>query len=1010
MSEALLQALMQLFALASNDDDITQESRVIVELFLQSELNQKLVEQYIQLYDHYVHEYQQSFNEESVTFEPEKVRNICLQINESLLQKQKLVVLLRLLEYIFADGNISNHELEFVTLLANTFNIPNDEFTNCLNFAQSTKDDFIENDAFLYLEEHPSGKGEHFKQLKIHHLEGKITVVSFPSVNILAFKYFGNQTLYLNGQILSPISIHLFTNGSSIRGNKIHPIYYSDVLASFMDKSLDDKIVFKVKNISYEFGNGNKGLHDFSFTEQSGRLIGIMGGSGAGKSTLLNILNGNYSPTHGAVTINDIDIHKNKKEIRGIIGYVSQDDLLIEELTVFQNLFYNAKLCFADLTDDEITDKVNKILESLGLFESKDLKVGNPIDKVISGGQRKRLNIALELIREPSVLFIDEPTSGLSSRDSENIMDLLKQLTLKGKLVFVVIHQPSSDIFKMFDKLAILDLGGYPIYYGDPVESVIYFKTQTLQVNNDESECLTCGNVNPEQVFNIIESKVVDEFGNQTFHRKKSPKEWYQKFKESSLDTNGVKYENLETPENKLKTPNKLNQFKIFTIRDVLSKLTNRQYMLINLLEAPILALILSYFIKYSAGIKGNAYSFMENENLPAYIFMAVIVVLFMGLTVSAEEIIRDQKIRKRESFLDLSKGSYLISKILILFTLSAIQSFLFVVIGNWVMEIKEMTFAYWLILFSSAAFANLLGLNISASFNSAVTIYILIPFLIIPQLIFSGVIVKFDKLNPSVSSKSHVPLIGEVMTSRWAFEAIAVTQFKDNYLNKQLFDYDKKLSAINFKKIYWLPAVQSKMNMLESLEKAGDRNQEYQQHLTLITNEINKPEFELSLPQHNFNLSGNKITLAEIDDLNAYLRQLKKILNKAYINVLDEKDMRVMDIEESNSKPEFFNYLKSSYTNTSLKDLVTNKAEFNKIIEVDGHLIQRENPIYLDASYFRAHFFAPNKFLLGSKIDTYWVNLAVIWLMNITLVILLYFDVLKRFIKSLQSLRRVKR
>src|SRR5690606_10976686 len=117
-----------------------------------------------------------------------------------------------------------------------------------------------------------------------------------------------------------------------------------------------------------------------------------------------------------------------------------------------------------------------KMLLTLGLADSRDLKVGNPLEKTISGGQRKRLNIALELIREPSVLFVDEPTSGLSSRDSENIMDLLKELALKGKLVFAVIHQPSSDIFKMFDKLIIMDTGGYPIYYGNPVDSIIYFK------------------------------------------------------------------------------------------------------------------------------------------------------------------------------------------------------------------------------------------------------------------------------------------------------------------------------------------------------------------------------------------------------------------------------------------------------------------------------------------------------------------------------------------------------
>src|SRR3954469_918771 len=164
---------------------------------------------------------------------------------------------------------------------------------------------------------------------------------------------------------------------------------------------------------------------------------------------------------------------------------------------------------FREFSDEEIAKKCISLLADLGLTETKDLKVGSPLEKTISGGQRKRLNIGLELIREPSVLYVDEPTSGLSSRDSENIMDLLKELALKEKLIFVVIHQPSSDIFKMFDKLMILDVGGYPIYYGKPVDSVIYFKTAVNHVNCNESECIECGNVNPEQAFNIIESKVL---------------------------------------------------------------------------------------------------------------------------------------------------------------------------------------------------------------------------------------------------------------------------------------------------------------------------------------------------------------------------------------------------------------------------------------------------------------------------------------------------------------------
>ena len=154
------------------------------------------------------------------------------------------------------------------------------------------------------------------------------------------------------------------------------------------------------------------------------------------------------------------------------------------------------------------------------------LKVVYPLNRIISGGQRKRLNISIKLIREPSVLFVDEPTSGLSSTDSENVMDLLKELSLKGKLIFVVIHQPSSDIYKMFDKIFILDVGGYPIYYGNPIEAVMYFKRVTNQINADVGECFTCGNVNPELLLNIIESKIVDDFGHYTDKRLKTPADW----------------------------------------------------------------------------------------------------------------------------------------------------------------------------------------------------------------------------------------------------------------------------------------------------------------------------------------------------------------------------------------------------------------------------------------------------------------------------------------------------
>ncbi len=392
------------------------------------------------------------------------------------------------------------------------------------------------------------------------------------------------------------------------------------------------------------------------------------------------------------------------------------------------------------------------------------------------------------MLREPAVLFCDEPTSGLSSRDSENIIDLLKELALKGKLVFAVIHQPSSDIFKMFDKLLILDTGGYQIYYGNPVDAISYFKRSINLVNSEEGECHECGNVNPEQIFNIIETKVINEYGHFTNERKIPAEQWndiFTKFhRPVSVRTSTA------IPHSTLRIPGRLRQAVIFGLRDIRAKLHNTQYMVINLIEAPLLAFILAFIVKYynPDNASGGEYIFSKNLNIPAYLFMSVIVALFMGLTVSAEEIIRDRKILKREKFLNLSRSSYLFSKVSILFTMSAIQTFLFVLVGNTILEIQGLFIQHWFILFTTSCFANMLGLNISSAFNSAVTIYILIPLLLIPQLILSGVVVKFDKLNPTIGNTETVPFVGDMMASRWAFEAAMVTQFKDNRFEREFY------------------------------------------------------------------------------------------------------------------------------------------------------------------------------------------------------------------------------
>lgn len=1026
MSEQILRALMQMFAIIAKVDGITNTGRNIVQSYLRQQLNQEQVEKYLKIFDEYLEQYHQVSQKKEgaakkTALNSVKILKICSQINEELEQTQKFVVLVRLIEFIHSSNQISEQELEFVETVAETFNIHRNDFENIKHLIEQSIEEVPDSHEFLIIGRTPSQKTKHTKFLFNEHItNGEIRVLRIETVNLYLLRVFGDVDIQLNGQNIDRNRIYVLTHGSSLRSSKIKPIYYSDIISRFLADTHKARITFEANQVEYTFRNGKTGLRDINLFEESGTLVGIMGGSGAGKSTLMNVLNGSEKPSKGKVIINGIDIHQEPEKIEGVIGHVPQDDLLIEELTVFENLFYNAKLCFGNLRDEEIKKRCEDLLSDLGLSETANLKVGSPLEKTISGGQRKRLNIALELIREPSALFLDEPTSGLSSRDSENIMDLLKELTLKGKLIFVVIHQPSSDIFKMFDKLIILDTGGYLVYYGNPVDAVSYFKRLINHANAEETECPHCGNVNPEQIFNIIENKVLDEYGNLTRKRKTSPAEWNKYYKELLESYIRTKEHFHNIPEAIFKIPGKIQQFKVFLTRDVKSKLTNTQYLLINFLEAPALAFILSFLIRYynTDVDTGKGYVFRENDNVPAYLFMAVVVALFIGMMVSAEEIIRDRKIRKREAFLNLSKSSYLLSKVVIMFVLSAIQTLTFLLVGNNILGINGLFADYWLVLFSTSCFANMLGLNISAAFNSVVTIYISVPFLIIPQLILSGVIVKFDKLNPWLTQPGSVPWSGEVMTSRWAYEALAVNQFKNNNFEKHFYVYDKIISNAQYKKVYWIPKIQNKLTKIEEELKDKNRTESVLiQDIQLIKNELlkeyNKMHQKVPYPASNNELealSVNTINAEVISNIRTYLYDL----NNYYIDLENiarkKKDEKARSMQKTPAEKEAFIQLEEDNENEALNQLVTNSNDISgeRCMEKDGKLIRRIDLVFYDpeeSNFGGAHFYAPRKKILGAYVDTLYFNTAIIWLMTLILWFTLYYDVFKKLFDWIGSL-----
>jgi ABC-type multidrug transport system ATPase subunit/uncharacterized tellurite resistance protein B-like protein len=1029
MSEEILKALMELFALiVKQDGGILMNEREYVSGFLDKQLTRETVKEYLALFD----EQAGPVLKQSEITEPSspsvkdsvKIFGICKKINRTLNQEQKIVVLLRLYEIVNASRHFTLQRMNIINTVAEVFKISYPEFVALEQFVKNDKSEDLINPAILILSPGDE-KCDLCKKMQTGYVDTRIIILRVPSVDLYFIRYLSKDQLYLNGLPIRSGQVYTFAKGGSIKSQQGHAIYYSDISSTFLSDIIIHKISFTIRNLTYNFREGQAAVENVSFSVEEGKLIGIMGASGSGKTTLMNLMSGILKPTAGSVKINGLDIARDDKNLEGVFGYVPQDDLLIEDLTVFENLYFAACQCFKEKSDLEIGELVDHTLSNLGLLEKRDLKVGSPFNKVISGGQRKRLNIALELIREPLVLFLDEPTSGLSSRDSENLMDLLRDLTLKGKLVFTVIHQPSSEIFKMFDKIVILDQGGCMAYFGNPVDSVIYFKTLDSQINSNQGECPSCGNVNPETIFNIIETQVVDEFGKYTEKRKVKPAEWASTF--------NSKYPFIEVPEIKepphksLQRPGLFRQFQIYFSRDLKSKISNRQYVLLTLLEAPVLGFVLSFIIRYIPDPDSKIYIFSENENIPIYIFMSLIVALFLGLTISAEEIFRDRKILKREQFLNLSRHSYLLSKVGILILISAVQTLLFVIIANPILAIRGMYLHYWLALFSTAFCANMIGLNISASFNSAITIYIVIPLLIIPMMVLSGAMFSFDKLNRKIGNVEKVPIIAELMPTRWTYEALIVSQFKDNKYSQTAFtpkgdtyyDLQKKISEADFNKVHRIKALRDALettlfefrsnpkNIGNSDDMIIRKSVRKFSKLVLLKNELEKMSSVYHIPMFNYisDLTPYEFNPGVADSLTKYLDRLDRTFSRISNEASDRRDLfyNMNDLKLKKLEDDYYNY--------KLLELVTKPYERKKILIYNNTLVQNTDPIYLDPYKrgflaFRTHFYAPSKYIFGLKTDTFVFNISLVLLSSVFFYFILYFEILGRLVRFFENLK----
>ena len=962
MTDVILSSFISLFALFGKEEHVDESrAKEMLVSYLRHHFGIRNIDLYLDLYSDMRMAYEMTDDLNS----QETVTSICSTLHGKIRPTEEALLLLRLLEFCTSDAL---KDFTMFQTMAEKFHIPQEQYNDFLDFVSNKPTEHI----------------------KLHHIEGfdgTLKTLLDNTTGLLIFTYLGKDTVLLNDVPVLAGAYQVWIQSSVLKNATGKPVYYSSIIDAYSKEKGEhrqESVEFCGRDINFRFPNSDNGMHDLSFTLKSGELLAIMGGSGTGKTTLLSLLNGSIKPQQGTITINGHDI--SEPATKDLIGFVPQDDLLIEELTVYQNLWFTARLCFEGMSEKDLDYRVMKTLKDLGLDAIKHLKVGSAINKYISGGQRKRLNIALELIREPSVLFLDEPTSGLSSADTEKVINLLKEQTFKGKLIIVNIHQPSSDVYKLFDRLWLLDRGGYPVFDGNPIDAITYFKEAANYADAETSACPTCGNVNPEIVLNIIDEKALSNTGEPSDERKMNPQDWHELYlkKRPQMDAPVVK----NIPASDQKKPNALKQFAIFLQRNIKTKITNVQYLCITLLVAPLLAVICALLTRFAPP---EGYTVMTNKNLVSYFFMAVIVATFTGMSGSAEEIIRDRTLLKRERFLNLSYASYIWSKIVYMAGVSLIQTLLFILIGNTIMGLHGLFTTWWIILFTTALVASLTGLLLSQCLNSVVAIYISIPILLIPQILLCGLVVSFTDLSPK-STTGNVPLLGDFIPSRWAYEALAVTSFTDNPYEKNFFDGDKEKYETQYYNMAFLYELQSQLETMKSKDslqaKSGNKYLDViHTNLPVITAYCNMQPYQ-----------GDN----SYESLRKYMLQAEDILKQRSNKITLKQDAKIANFIRQNGKESLIE-LKRDNFNTKLEDCVTGLDQPLMVEVVDKYIVPRKGIIFLTplSCSGRAPFYSSEKVVGDWHIKTLWFNLFAMFIMGVIVTIMLLTDCPGRYIRK---------
>lgn len=571
----------------------------------------------------------------------------------------------------------------------------------------------------------------------------------------------------------------------------------------------------KIENLTHDFGPGTRALDHIDFEVQRGEMLCIMGPSGSGKSTLLATLSGQKRPTSGKIKLNRASLYSNRNALVPYIAHMPQEEALNPQLTVREHLRHAITIRRPDLSFAEHERRVDSILAELGLQKLAHRRVGSPGEKTLSGGERSRLNLGLDLASRAEVFLFDEPISGLSSKDSEHVTETLKSLA-KEKIVIASLHRPGAQVLHMFDKVLLLDSGGRVAFFGSPTQMVEYFREACRELEISHPSIDSHAPSGADFVFDVLEAPLSPIGNSSSGGARRFPSTfWQERFESTSLmdaiKTDQAPISRLSRVEATSSLPEASanarmihSEFAIFAthfLRSFFSKLRNRGTAYSALIEAPLLAGLVSITLRSSPQ---GSYDFSSALHIPAYLFLSATVAMFLGLTNSATEILRDRAVIRRERNYHISSFSYVTAKFLSLSIIASAQCLVYLIVGNHFLEIEGMLLSHWGWMSLTAWTGTGMALVVSALVKSERAALTAVPLLLVPQMLLAGALVPYKEMNrglfedaSQIREKGGIPVPAHAMPLRYAYEGMIVTQATRNPFEIERIRMQRKIDQV---------------------------------------------------------------------------------------------------------------------------------------------------------------------------------------------------------------------